>query len=1728
MQISSIDLIGQVTTQLLKESINLEESDGSIARFLLDKLTGEQVTNICQKILSDPDLSSCIKIKIPRILVEGYHLPDDILTDEKTVHLRHSHCDRPCLLLANTNDDQEQSLKDITSLGAGSLKEKIELWVDVASNGLDLPNEQLKYWQKALKGLQRANDCSLDQFANYVVNTRSHIQLESVPVINALGWALPALRLPRDSSYFESIPEKALGQANRWQQKYQQAVAKRSCFMVKQTPTGKPIEVSDLQKNFAKVKDEISVDIHPFIEAFIKSPSQWNKEAENLTQFEWETDNINSLFNELRFSQKKDLASLTLRFYEDEYPDSLTQEDIEYLETLRKRGTKEAFEEDKEFYDIHRNDLEDDRSLKTKWDKFVYGKPIECTDFLIGLTQVFERLFAQSDSCETLKKLVINTQNTSRKSKWLELNEDVGLYFCTRYRGIEKLTSPEIIWNTHWLFKYDELLKSEKDKNQRNYKKNTSESKSATAIKFYVELRSQSSSSGLISKTQLIWKCNPNMIGMELYDDLKRLQKNPFLISKVSRELVSKKGNLQDICLDNVATLMPAYNQDRGSLVNKYDKKEDLAKVFLNNLKQVINDKILSDNSPEVINIAWKKFEDIYQKAISAWISPEGISSPYLIQQCDAYKELLQTLLKYAHGDTNRVKLIQPVLELGCVKVERGKPAAIVVPWHPLRLASIAIKVRQISGLMKYILSSKDVDFGDSRLFFSDLCNEITHPYYPEVCLGYNGKQPLLLFLSDTLNDYSILEQPIRVAQDHTYDNPRVATTKLLQVMKQYLELLPHKKTNLSLILYECDSTRLPQSVVTQLSELQDNYNEARCEIILQHQNLEKLSYLYQQLIQCSETDPEAFMASEASSDFMARLRISVLSNTIPSSLSTGEKVADIIFLQDIISRQARIDWQHTPLNYHNNPEILKHVPSRWSRKRPVAKDELKSIAYLVCPSQPLVAQLYLDAIYSNVEGKDLLENEHFIPTRQISFQDEITRTVFETVHRLGEWVVNYDDLLDRRQLMNQGVNVIRYQQSRSNERNFLISSNTPLTLLQVLVKRRLEALNLGLDEVIINDIAQQFIEEANTISGDIVLRAAKSGKYASELIGIVLSKALLASELGDKAPVGWYFLDDYAGWLGQKEGRIADILVISPQIKDNERILKIIISEAKYIEANGLSDARKSSQNQLRDTVERITNALFVVPGRLDRDLWLSRLADLLLDGIQFNSTDSISVEEWRQEIINGTIAIDISGYSHVFVSGPNDTSVSNDQIPITKVDQCYQEVFSRKVVRQLILAIYKKTSLSLIREQLGHAQPWTVSNPKLPAQRVVWINSMLDTSVVSNSSIDDGVVDQEQLGISNNPDMKLQVNQFTDSWLEETVSNLRKALISYNLQAKVVGERLTPNAALVRFKGSDNLQIKDIENRRSQLLTTHGLNIINILGFPGEIVISVERPNREFVSLVEMRKQRKVNSKSGICLNLLIGIKEIDGELLYLNLGSDSAPHTLIAGATGSGKSILLRNIILDICENNLPELAKIYLIDAKQGTDYFPLEDLPHLVDGITTDPNESIKVFNTLVEEMEKRYKNFSKLKVKNVFSYNQKVADSEKLPILFIVHDEFADWMLIQKYKDEVSSAVQRLGVKARAAGIHLIFAAQRPDKQVFPVQLRDNLGNRLILRVESIGTSEIALGQKGAENLLGKGHLLARIPGEPDLIYAQVPFLSDDEFNQISNSIKNKLSIKSQ
>ena len=295
-------------------------------------------------------------------------------------------------------------------------------------------------------------------------------------------------------------------------------------------------------------------------------------------------------------------------------------------------------------------------------------------------------------------------------------------------------------------------------------------------------------------------------------------------------------------------------------------------------------------------------------------------------------------------------------------------------------------------------------------------------------------------------------------------------------------------------------------------------------------------------------------------------------------------------------------------------------------------------------------------------------------------------------------------------------------------------------------------------------------------------------------------------------------------------------------------------------------------------------------------------------------------------------------------------------------------------------------------------------------------------------------------------------------EKWAAKATEDLKFFLLEKGVPAKVKRHKLTPNGCLVSFEGNEKLNTREISNFREALLSTRAINVVFAKPMPGE-----------------------------------------------------HDPHTLIAGTTGSGKTVLMQTMLLDMAATNSSTRLKFYIIDPKAGLDYFSITRLPHMAAPLISNQEEARQLLQEVVEEMERRYVLFANAGAKNLEKYNAIVTREKQLPVLFVVHDELPNWMVQPEYAKSVTSVVTQLATKSRAAGIYLIFLAQRPDKDVLPMQVRDNLGNRLVLKLPA-NTSEIALGEKGAENLLGKGHMVAKLGNVMN--YVQVPYLDEDEIDE--------------
>jgi S-DNA-T family DNA segregation ATPase FtsK/SpoIIIE len=288
------------------------------------------VAAIVKAVLDDKDTAAKIAIRVPRGLVAGFDVPAEVTTEERTVALRHAEWNLPALLLVNTDDDQGASLQDVTLLGAKQLMEEPKLWVQAASAGIGLPDEHKLIWEAALRGLAASDDCTLHQVSNYVELTRRAVADESKPILEALGWALPALYLPRHSGYFLAGQQKGLTSTGRWKKNFDKLISDRRPLLVKQRPPRQIIESEELRAQFANVRDDIPPHAYPAIEAFVRSPPSWGPESAALAEWEWEVDNILLVFSGLK-QRKVHLFQETLEFFEFEMPDRLNDSEKIYL-----------------------------------------------------------------------------------------------------------------------------------------------------------------------------------------------------------------------------------------------------------------------------------------------------------------------------------------------------------------------------------------------------------------------------------------------------------------------------------------------------------------------------------------------------------------------------------------------------------------------------------------------------------------------------------------------------------------------------------------------------------------------------------------------------------------------------------------------------------------------------------------------------------------------------------------------------------------------------------------------------------------------------------------------------------------------------------------------------------------------------------------------------------------------------------------------------------------------------------------------------------------------------------------------------------------------------------------------------------------------------------------------------------------------------------------------------
>ena len=387
------------------------------------------------------------------------------------------------------------------------------------------------------------------------------------------------------------------------------------------------------------------------------------------------------------------------------------------------------------------------------------------------------------------------------------------------------------------------------------------------------------------------------------------------------------------------------------------------------------------------------------------------------------------------------------------------------------------------------------------------------------------------------------------------------------------------------------------------------------------------------------------------------------------------------------------------------------------------------------------------------------------------------------------------------------------------------------------------------------------------------------------------------------------------------------------------------------------------------------------------------------------------------------------------------------------------------------------------------------------------------IDKIEVNEESYDNYVL--PPITLLNNPTKKQTV---TKGDIVEKSKILQSTFNNFGIEVKIVKAIVGPSITQFQILPTPGTKVSKIVNLSNDIALNLAAKDVRIEApIPGKSLIGIEIPNT--VNELVTMKEVFVNDKDNSPLSVALG-KDVSGESMFTRI--DKTPHLLIAGSTGSGKSVCVNTIITSILLKNKPDKVKLIMIDPKM-VELSIYDGIPHLLTSVVTDPLKAADVLHKVVLEMESRYREFARTRVRNIEGYNkiaEKDPDYRELPYIVVIIDELADLMMVSS--KEVEESIARIAQKARAAGIHMIIATQRPSVDVITGVIKTNIPSRIAFAVSSSVDSRTILDKSGAETLLGKGDMLYLSADSSKPVRIQGAFLSDDEVEKVVDFVKSQ------
>ncbi|OOX94967.1 cell division protein FtsK [Campylobacter coli] len=427
-----------------------------------------------------------------------------------------------------------------------------------------------------------------------------------------------------------------------------------------------------------------------------------------------------------------------------------------------------------------------------------------------------------------------------------------------------------------------------------------------------------------------------------------------------------------------------------------------------------------------------------------------------------------------------------------------------------------------------------------------------------------------------------------------------------------------------------------------------------------------------------------------------------------------------------------------------------------------------------------------------------------------------------------------------------------------------------------------------------------------------------------------------------------------------------------------------------------------------------------------------------------------------------------------------------------------------------------------SFAKEQISQEPSQEITRQKAILAKEIELNKALLREIEQGEIEKPKDFELPPLEFLTNPSHNKQ--EINESEIDKKIYNLLEKLRRFKIGGDVISTYIGPVVTTFEFRPSADVKVSRILNLQDDLTMALMAKSIRIQApIPGKDVVGIEVPNDE-IQTIYLREilESEVFKNAKSPLTIALG-KDIVGNAFVTDL--KKLPHLLIAGTTGSGKSVGINSMLLSLLYRNSPKTLRLMMIDPKM-LEFSIYNDIPHLLTPVITDPKKAVNALSNMVAEMERRYRLMAEAKTKNIENYNEKMKElgEEELPFIVVIIDELADLMMTAG--KDVEFYIGRLAQMARASGIHLIVATQRPSVDVVTGLIKANLPSRISYKVGQKIDSKVILDAMGAESLLGRGDCLFTPPGTSSIVRLHAPFASEFEIEKIVDFLKDQQSVK--